>query len=95
MKLQTIFKCSVVYFKYTSRRNDLMNVDVVDLNSSKSLRCDRQTGGLLYLNITKIINRLITITPLVCWRSPVQGARSEQSNKNQDSERNRDYRYLR
>ena len=31
----TIFKYSIVYIKYTSRRNDLMNIDVVDLNSSK------------------------------------------------------------
>ena len=42
--------------KYTSRRNDLTNTDVVDLNSSKwrSLHSDQQTGHLLHLNITKI-----------------------------------------
>ena len=34
-KLQTIFKYSTVYIKYTSRRNDLMNIVVVDPNSSK------------------------------------------------------------
>ena len=30
MKLQIIFKYSTVYTKYTTRRNDLMNIDVVD-----------------------------------------------------------------
>ena len=35
VKLLTIFKYSIVYIKYTSRRNDLTNIDVVDLNSSK------------------------------------------------------------
>ena len=35
IKLPTALKYSIVYIKYTSRRNDLMNIDVVDLNSSK------------------------------------------------------------
>ena len=35
MKLQTIFKYSTVYIEYTSRRNDLMNIVVIDPNSSK------------------------------------------------------------
>ena len=34
-KLLTIFRCFIVYIKYTFRRNDLMNIDVVDLNSPK------------------------------------------------------------
>ena len=35
IKLRTIFKYSIVYIKYKSRRNDLINIDVVDLDSSK------------------------------------------------------------
>ena len=30
-----IFKYSTVYIEHTSRRNDLMNIVVIDLNSSK------------------------------------------------------------
>ena len=33
IKLLTTFKYSIVYIKYTSRRNDIMNMNVVDLNS--------------------------------------------------------------
>ena len=41
MKLLTIFEYSIVYIKYTSRRNDFIDTDGIDLNSSKqrSLQC--------------------------------------------------------
>ena len=35
IKLLTIFKYSIVYRNYASRRNDLIHIDGVDLNSSK------------------------------------------------------------
>ena len=54
IKLLTIFKYSIVYREYTSRRNDLMNIDGVDLNSSKA---EVATLCVVIMMINKLISQ--------------------------------------